>query len=132
MTEQRRAYADLLDVLVKVGLILVVATFVPHVLGILSPRVSIDRSSELWSLPLDEYLARTEARPGLWWVSTLRYADYLPLAGVAFLATVSGICYLRVIPVFARKGMTAYVVIAALQVLVFLVAASGVLAAGGV
>ena len=129
MTEQRKAYADLLDVLVKIGLILIVATFVPHVLGILSPRVPLNRSSELWSLPLDEYVARTGVRPGIWWAGMLHYADYLPLAGVAFLASASILCYLRVIPIFARQGMAAYVVIAVLQVLVLLLAASGVLAA---
>ena len=130
MTEQRKAYADLADGIVRIGLLLVVATFVPYVLDILSPRVELSRASELWSLPLQEYLAKTGGRPGLWWVSMLRYADYLPLAAIAFLASASIICYLRVIPIFARNRMAAYVVIAALQVVVFLIAASGVLAAG--
>jgi hypothetical protein len=91
MTEQRKAYADLADGLVKTGLILVVATFVPYVLGAFSPRVELAGASELRSLPLHEYLAKTGGRAGLWWLSMLRYADYLPLAAIAFLASASGI-----------------------------------------
>lgn len=130
MTEQRRAYADLLDVLVRVGLVLVVATFTPYAGGFLRPTVPLSELPELWGLPLQEYLTRSGAKPGLWWLTMLGRADYLPLAGVAFLAVTTMLCYARIIPIFVRNRNVPYVVIAILQLALLVLAASGLLSPG--
>jgi len=128
MTEQRRAYADLLEVLVKAGIILLVATFAPYALGILRPTVPLAEVPALWSLPLPAYLERVGARPGLWWATMLWHADYLPLAGIAFLASLSLACYARILPIFARTRNVPYLLIALAQIVLLVLSASGVLA----
>jgi hypothetical protein len=130
MTEQRRAYAELLDVLVRIGMVLVVATFAPYATGLLRPSIPLSELPALWGLPLSEYLERTGARPGLWWLTMLGRADFLPLAGVAFLASATIACYVRIIPIFGRSRNVPYLVIALLQVVVLLLAASGLFSSG--
>jgi hypothetical protein len=57
--------------------------------------------------------------------------DFLNFAGIVFLAGVTIICYARIIPILLRKKDTVFVVIAVLEVLVLVLAASGLLKAGG-
>ena len=127
MTEQRRAYADLLDVLVRAGIILLFATFAPYALGILRPTVPLAEVPALWSLPLPAYLERVGSRPGLWWVTMLRHADYLPLAGIAFLTGIPLACCARIVPIFARTRNVPFLLIALAQMAVLALSASGVL-----
>ena len=127
MTEQRRAYADLMDVLVKIGLVLLVVSFAPFAAGILPSMVPLKEAPELWSLPVQEFLEQTGGKPGLWRLSVLLHGDSLPLVGIAFLATSTILCYLRIIPVFVRTRNLPYLLIAVAQVLLLLFAASGLL-----
>jgi len=57
--------------------------------------------------------------------------DFLNFAGIAFLAGITIICFIRVIPIFFRKKDTIYGVFAIIEVLVLVLAASGVLKSGG-
>ncbi|HEY5998220.1 MAG TPA: hypothetical protein VI078_02845 [bacterium] len=76
------------------------------------------------------YLEKFKVPTGWGWISLIGYGDFVNFIGIAFLAGVTVACYLRVIPIlFARKD-TIYGVIAALEVVVLTLAASGLLKAG--
>jgi hypothetical protein len=54
--------------------------------------------------------------------------NFLP---IAFLSILTVICYLAILPGLMRKKDTAYVVLVIVEVVVLLVAASGILGSGG-
>ena len=60
----------------------------------------------------------------------LPLGDMLVLAAIAFLASCSIVCLLLALVIFRSGGERAFAAICALQVLVLMLAASGVLSAG--
>jgi hypothetical protein len=123
-------YARWLGWCTRVSLGVLVAAFLAYLLGLAQPLVSLERLPEVWSLPVDRYVAATGAPTGWTWLSRLGNGDYLNMLGVAMLCLVTVACYLSVLPALFRRGERALGVIALLQVAVLLAAASGLLAAG--
>lgn len=130
VAEEQRAYARLLDIGMKVGLLALVVTFVVYVTGALAPRVPVAELPSYWSLPVKDYLAATGIPQGWGWVRLLGHGDCLNFIGIVFLSGVTIACYLAIIPIFFRKKDLLYAAIAIVEVLVLVLAASGVLTAG--
>jgi hypothetical protein len=130
-TEEQIAYAKLLDMGMKVGLLALIVTFLIYLTGILSPHVPVNDLQKYWSMPVKEYLAATGIHTGWSWLGMVGKADFLNFIGIAFLAGVTILCYIRVIPIFFRKKDGIYGIIAVIEVLVLVLAASGILTAGG-
>lgn len=130
-TEEQIAYAKLLDLGMKVGLLAITITFIIYLTGVLTPHVPINDLPKYWSMPVKEYLKATDIHPGWTWLWLLGKGDFLNFAGIAFLAGVTIICFMRVIPIFFRKKDTAYGIFAIIEVLVLVLAASGILKSGG-
>jgi hypothetical protein len=130
-TEEQLAYAKLLDGGMKLGLLILVVTFIVYLTGILTPHVPVDDLPIYWKMPVHKYLAATGIHPGWAWLGMLGKGDFLNFIGIAFLAGVTLICYVRIIPILLKKKDTIYAVLAVLEVLVLALAASGVLKAGG-
>jgi hypothetical protein len=93
--------------------------------------VPLEQLASLWDLPVDEFLERTGAPAGWEWLRLLGYSDYLALACVALIGTVTLVCYLAILPLLVRVGERLEAVLVAAQVIVLLIAASGALAGGG-
>lgn len=127
--EQER-YARLLDWGTRVGLLLLVASFVAYVSGLLPGVVPVDRLPELWALPVAQFQARTHMPGGWGWLALLGHGDVLGLLGIALLAGVSIPCLLALVPLYAQRGDKAYVAICLLEVAVVALAASGLLSGG--
>jgi hypothetical protein len=130
-TEEQIAYAKLLDLGMKAGLLMLVVTFFIYVAGILSPHVPVNDLPRYWGMPVKEYLKSTGIHTGWSWVGMLMKGDFLNFVGIAFLAGVTILCYVRIIPILFRKKDTVYGVIAIVEVLVLVLAASGILKSGG-
>lgn len=130
-TEEQLAYAKLLDSGMKAGLLGLIITFVIYISGILTPHVPVEQLPNYWKMSVHKYLAATNIHPGWWWLGMLGKGDFLNFIGIAFLAGVTIICYIRIIPILFRKKDTVYGIIAILEVLVLVLAASGILKAGG-
>jgi len=125
--EQMR-YARLLDLTSKVGFAALVGGFAAYALGWLDAYVPVADLPQLWVLPLADYLARTQTPTGWAWLAHLHRADFAALLGIAMLAGCSLVCLLAIVPLYARRRDHTYVAICLLQVLVLLLAASGILA----
>ncbi len=130
-TEEQIAYAKLLDGGMKLGLLILIVTFIVYLSGILTPHVAVNDLPTYWKMPVHKYLAATGIHPGWAWLGMLGKGDFLNFIGIAFLAGVTLICYVRIIPILLRKKDNIYAVLAILEVLVLALAASGVLKAGG-
>jgi hypothetical protein len=130
-TEEQLAYAKILGAGMKLGLLLIIFTFVIYLTGILAPYVPVNSLPKYWSMPVKQYLASTGIHPGWSWLFLLGKGDFLNFLGIAFLAGVTVICFFPVIPIFLRKKDTTYAVISLLEILVLVLAASGLLKSGG-
>jgi hypothetical protein len=127
--EQLR-YARLLDLLARIGLALLVASFVVYALGWLPAHVAVERLPELWTLPVVDYLQRTGAPTGWGWLALAGHGDVAGLVGIALLAGCSLPCLLALVPLYLRRGDKALAWLCIAEVAVVLLAASGLLGAG--
>jgi hypothetical protein len=130
-TEEQLAYAKILDMGMKVGLLSLIIMFIIYVMGIFTPHIPVNDLPKYWGLSVHKYLESTGIHPGWAWLRLLGKGDFLNFTGIAFLAGLTIICYLRIIPILFKKKDTVYGVLAILEVLVLVLAASGILKAGG-
>jgi len=121
----RTTYAPWLEVGVRVGLFVLVASFAVYLLGILPASVPPESLPTVWNLPVSQYLERTSAPSGWGWISRLGQGDVLNMLGVAILSSITIVCYVRVIVPLLRERERLLAGIAIAQVIVMLVAATG-------
>ena len=112
----------------RIGLGLLVASFILYVFGILTPHVPIDRLPQLWAVPASELLAQTGVQAGWGWSAFLDRGDMLVLAAIAILASCSMACIAAILPIFHARRERVFVAICVLAIAVLLLAASGLLA----
>ena len=120
------SFARWVDIGTRLGLALLAAGFAAYVSGLLPPHVPLEVLARSWQLPLPEFIAATGAPTGWQWLALAGRGDYVNFAGIAVLASIIIAAYLRILPLLARRNR-AYAVIAALEIVVLLVAASGLL-----
>ena len=131
-------YASILAKGMYLGLGILLVTFTLYMTGVLQPGIPIEELPRLWTLSVHEYLEvvnheflhRPEVIVGWGWMGLLGMGDYLNFIGIAFLAGVTIICYIGVLPSFFRKKDWIYASIATLEVLVLALAASGIISIG--
>jgi hypothetical protein len=128
--EQKR-YAAVLGVAMKIGLAAILVTFFLYVTGIIEPHVPLDKVSESWHLKGDAYLDKLDLEKGWSWVGRLGEGDFLNFAPIAFLASVTMICYLTIIPILLKNKDWLFAALAAAEVLILVLAASGIIPSGG-
>jgi hypothetical protein len=130
-TQEQMNYARILEKGMMIGLLLLIVTFIIYLTGIVSSYLPVEDLSKFWGLSVHEYLEHTNIQSGWAWLNMLNKSDFLNFVGIAFLAGITVICYIRIIPMLFRKKDVVYGVLAVLEVLVLLLAASGLLKAGG-
>ncbi|MFN3481162.1 MAG: hypothetical protein ACK415_12375 [Thermodesulfovibrionales bacterium] len=130
-TEEQLRYAKILDLGMKIGLLALIITFIIYLTGILPAYLPVNDLPRYWGLSVHQYLEETGIKQGWTWLGLLNKGDFLNFVGIAFLAGVTILCYLAVIPIFFRKNDKVYGIIAIIEVLVLLLAASGILKTGG-
>lgn len=129
-SEEQLAYAHWLDWGMKIGFVTLVVTFLGYLFGVTEPHVSHEKLAELWSHPVRDYLKATDTHTGWTWLSLIGQGDYMNFIGIAFLSAVTAVCYLRILPIFIATKDKVFTVIAILEVLVLVLAASGILVSG--
>lgn len=127
--EQHR-YACILGWGAKIGFVIMTLGFVAYVSGLLPSQLPFEQLPQYWGLPLESYLQATGTPTGWGWFSFLHYGDYLSLAGIAILASCSIPCLVAVAPFYARRGDVVFIAICLLQVVILLLAASGLVSGG--
>lgn len=130
VTAEQYVYARLLDWGMKAGLAMLVVTFGIYVLGIAKPLVPLDDLPKYWSMPVSEYLTAVGAGTGWSWVRLVGYGDFMNFIGIAFLSAVTIFCYLRILPFPVKSRDMLFGSIVVVEVLVLVLGASGILAAG--
>ncbi len=128
---EQTAYANILFYGCWCGLAVILVIYFLYVTGIIAPYVPLEQIPQIWNHSVRHYLEANKVPTGWGWTSLLGYGDFLNFIGVVILAGLSIICYIRIIPSLFRKGDKVMGVIALLEVLVLLVAASGIVGSGG-
>ncbi len=125
VSDEQLRYAQWLDLGTRVGLVLLVASFALYVSGLVPPHIPVADLPALWVLPVDQYLAATGLQGGWSWLGQLRSSDMMNFAGIAFLSLVTVGCYLRLAASYLRNRDTACALIALAEIVVLVLAASG-------
>ncbi len=129
-TREALLFARTLQVGTWLSLAVLILAFAGYVSGAVRPLVAIEELPKVWGLRASDFAARAGVPRGWGWISLLCYADLQSLLGVAMLAGLSFVAYLSLLPVFLRKGDTPYALISAVQLVVLLLAASGLVSTG--
>lgn len=130
-TEEQRLYASILDIGMKIGLAGIITSFLVYISGVVAPKIPLRDVGLYWGMKSHDYIEKADLSAGWSWVSMYNYSDFLNFFPIAFLAGVTVICYLAIIPGLLRKKDNIYAVLALLEVLVLVGAASGLISAGG-
>jgi hypothetical protein len=137
-SEEQLLYARILAVGMYAGLGTLLVTFALYVSGMIAPAVPIQELPNYWTLSAHEYLEainheflhREQVVTGWQWTAVLDKGDYLNFVGIALLAAVTIGCYLGILPTLLRKRDWIYSAIALLEVIILVLAASGIVAVG--
>ena len=124
-------YARVMDRAAKAGFVLLLATFAVYVSGILEPHIPLAEVPRYWSQPALSYLRAAGIQPGWAWLKELHHGDFLNFVPLAILAGVTILGYLSVVTRFFRRGEKILGWVVIVQVLILLLAASGILKTGG-
>lgn len=127
---EQNTYADYLFYGCWVGLVIMLVTYLLYVTGIITPHVPLSDMPQYWSHSVSHYLQQGHVPTGWGWISLLGRGDFLNFLGIVLLAGLSIVCYLRIIPALFRKGDRIMGIIAVTEVLVLLLAASGIVGGG--
>ena len=127
-TPEQLAYADLLDLGIRIGRYLLAGTFILYVFGIAPAKVPLSKLPNYWSMPADQYSKLVGVGTGWDWLALIRYGDYMNFLGIAFLSGMTIVCYLRVLQFSLQRKDFMSGAVLALEVIVLSLAASGLLA----
>ncbi len=128
--KEQTLYADILFWGCWGGLALMALTYILYVLGIMSPHVPLDKITVLWSKPVATYLKEGGVPTGWGWMALIGKGDFLNFLGIVLLAGLTIIGYLPLIPAYLKKNDKIFAVLALLEVLVLVLAASGIVGGG--
>lgn len=129
-TREQLVYAAALDIGMKAGLAILIVTFAVYIFGLLAPHVPFEDLPDYWGLSVTEYLEATQVPWGWSWLGLAFTGDYLNFVGIAFLSGVTIVCYARILlyPIKSRDFVFAGIIAA--QIVVLLLAASGLFVVG--
>lgn len=109
------------------GFILMLVTYFLYVTGIITPQIPLDQLPHLWTHNAASYRAAGSIPQGWGWLHLITKGDIANFIGIVFLAGVTLICYVQLAWSFIKTREWIMVVIAILEVLVLVSAASGLL-----
>jgi hypothetical protein len=130
-TPEQVKYANLLFLFSWLGIFLMMVTYFIYITGILTPHIPLQEVPRHWSQGVSEFLETTGAPHGWSWLGYLNRGDYLNFLGLVLLGIITIICYLTLLPAYAKRKERIYFVVCLLEIIVLSVAASGVLGSGG-
>ena len=118
-------YARWLDIATRAGFAISLCAFLVYVGGLLPAFVPLEELPRYWALPVHRFIEVTGAPQGWAWLGELAYGYGLNLAAIALLGLVTPVCYARLVPALIAERDWLQAALAAAQLVVLLVAASG-------
>ncbi len=125
LAPEQRIYARWLAAGSRLSFALLAATFIMYLTGAVPALVPIEELPKYWALSAAEYAAATGTPTGWRWLDFLGRSDVMNLVGIACVATVTLVCFARLVPEFVRQRDSVYTAIALMELWVLALAASG-------
>jgi len=123
-------YANILFYGTWGGLLALSVLFLLYVAGLITPFVPSSQVIASWGMSVHDYNAHLNLPAGWGWLGMLMYGDFLNFLGIAFLALLTIVGYLVLIPYYLKNKDLTYAAIAGLEIMILTLAASGVLRVG--
>lgn len=130
-TEEQIKYANMLFYGCWGGLALMTVTYLLYVTGIVTPHIPLNQVPLMWSEPVGTYLELGKVPTGWGWAVLLGKGDFLNFLGIVLLAGMTILCYIPLIPAYLKRGEKGFALLALAEIIVLMVAASGVVGSGG-
>jgi uncharacterized membrane protein len=127
IADEQLIYAKVINAGRAIGLAGLIITFIIYTLGIIPPKIPLNEISKYWSLSTKDYIAKTAIPTGWSWVRMLNHSDFMNFLPIVLLTCITFISYIAIIPVYLRKKDKLYAWIAAAEIFILLLAASGIL-----
>ena len=124
-------YADLLFYGSWGAIAILLLTFAVYVSGIFGSYIPINEVSHYWSMPVSQYVHEANIPIGWGWAGLLGKGDFLNFIGIVWLAGMTIVCYVVILPHYLKEKDVIFVVLVILEVLVLCLGASGLLGTGG-
>ena len=124
-------YANILNTGMLIGLASLLITFILYVTGIIEPLIPLNDIPNYWVMSVRDYLETSGVEAGWTWLNNISYGDMINFIPIAFLSLLTIICYLSILPMLIKNKDKAYIVLVLIEVVVLVVAASGILGSGG-
>lgn len=118
-------YAGILQWGTYIGLAVLVVTFVLYAGGIMEPQVPLEELPGYWKMRSTDYLDATGASTGWGWFRRIGRGDFAVLIGLVILIGITMVSTLATIPIFLKKREFIYTLLVVLELLVLMLAASG-------
>ncbi len=123
-------YANILFYGSWLGIFIMVITYVIYITGAVDPYIPISKLPDYWSMPADHFTQKADVPVGWGWFGLLGTGDFLNFIGITLLGALTIIGYLVLIPAYIRLKDVPFVLITIAEVLVLVLAASGILGGG--
>ena len=130
-SEEQFAYANILSYGTYIGLATMVITFFLYVGKVLEPVIPIEQLPHFWTMKVKDYMHEANLPHGWGWVNLVSHGDFVNFIGIVMLAGLTIVAYLRIIPILIKKKDTPFVIMAVVEIAILVLAASGILTAGG-
>ncbi|MEM1578625.1 MAG: hypothetical protein QXN34_05290 [Archaeoglobaceae archaeon] len=128
--KEQIVYGKILNYGGIVSIIAISVVFMIYITGIAPHYVDFEKLMELWGEKHHKFVEETKIPTGWEWLRLINYVDFLNLFLVALLAFLTIICYIAILPVFISKKDWIYATIALIEILVLILAASGLISTG--
>lgn len=109
-----------------IGLSLIAAAFVPYVSGILETSIPVQEVSAHWHLDAQSYAESTGTPVGWAFIKALSHGDSLSFGSLVFMGVAVIVCLAVMVFAFLRKRKPEFAIIALLQIVILVIAATGI------
>lgn len=126
----QRSFATMLSWLVRIGLGLLFVAFVLYAAGVVPSTVALDDVPSLWHLDAAAFTEETGREPGWSWLRSLNEGRTLVFAALVVFPFGAMALVAATVALYLRQKTPIYALLAGLEAIVLVVAATGLLAAG--
>lgn len=126
-TARREIYAQTLDFIGKIALLLLSLSFIIYVFRIFDAHIPFHKLLSMCSLSTEEFLAISNYQGGWAWIKLLHKSDYLNYLPVALLSSASLISNIRLIPHLISEKDNKLAAICLIQIFIIFLSASGII-----
>jgi hypothetical protein len=128
--DERYLYARIVRLGARVSVGVLLLTFILYASGVSTPLIPTKSLPRYWGLRAGDYMRELGLEKGWGWMRLIGFAEFQNFVGVAMLAGLTIVGYAVILPVFISRKDVTYAVIVGAEIVLLLLAASGLLTAG--